>query len=96
MTKLTIKYQIRDVAVNRRASFLRGLFSNNPNLLKRDTYPSAKLQKIIENWTICRRKNSIRRHSYSPMFSKYPLKHNYHCVLQRVNSNPNLFLREHH
>lgn len=48
MTKFTIKYRIRAVAVNRRASLLRGLFSNNPNLLKRDNYPSTKLQRIFE------------------------------------------------
>lgn len=48
MTKLTIKYQIRAAAINRRARFLHGLFSNNPNLLKRDNYPSTKLQRIFE------------------------------------------------
>ena len=47
MTKFTIKYRIRAVAINRRA-FHRGLFSKNPNLLKRDTCQNAKLLKIIE------------------------------------------------
>lgn len=31
-----------------RASPLLHMFSNNTNLLKRDTYPSAKVNKIIE------------------------------------------------
>ena len=52
MTKLTIKYQIRAAAINRRARFLHGLFSNNPNLLKRDTYLRAKIEIIPEIWAI--------------------------------------------
>ena len=94
MTQLTIKYQIITVVLSQWTLFLRRMFSNNPYLLKRDTYPNAKLQKIIEKRAVCRRKNPIRRHLSSQMFSKYPLKHNYHGMLQRVSSSPNLFLRD--
>lgn len=48
MTTLAIKYLFRTVPLNRWEHDLRGLFSNNPNLLKRDNYPSTKLQRIFE------------------------------------------------
>lgn len=47
MTKLNIKYQIKTVALNQWVPALRGLFSNSPNLLNRDTYLRAKANKTI-------------------------------------------------
>ncbi len=43
-----------------RASPLLHMFSNCTNLLKRDTYPSAKLLKNIEIGAICGYKNHLR------------------------------------
>ncbi len=47
MTKLNIKYQITTIALSRWAPALRGLFSNSPNLINRDTYLIAKANKSI-------------------------------------------------
>lgn len=49
MTTGTIKYQTDLAAFGQREVAFRGLFYNSPNLLNRDTYPSAKVNKIIEN-----------------------------------------------
>lgn len=69
MTKLTIKYQIITVDLSRWRSAFHGLFSNNPNLLKRDTYPSAKLQIIPEIWAIMAIKKRIQHTACVLMFS---------------------------
>lgn len=49
MTIETTKYQTRLTALRQWEMAFRGLFCDSPNLLIRDTYPSAKVNKIIEN-----------------------------------------------
>lgn len=48
MTTRTTKYT-GNTALRQWARAFRGLFCNSPNLLNIDTYPSAKVNKIIEN-----------------------------------------------